>query len=145
MHTLEVAYRYLAPSRLAGTGLRLSTTGGRASHPYFFRGFVENTPQLARAMLTVSEVARTRYFDLEATNYRDPVVTSNISVLRFEAFSACNDVYVRYDLDQDGFDADHVDWGSTNIDINEPLRDALSGLSGPGTDLSNRWCRRRNG
>ena len=128
----EVVYRYPAPSRLTGAErLDLATTGGRTAHPHFFTGFLEHAQQAARALLTVAEVARTRYFDASVTHRtRDPIVTSNVEVLRFEAFSACNGVHARFDLDAAGFDAEHVDWGCTNVDVNEPLRAALAGVVG---------------
>ncbi len=124
-------YRYLSESSFSvDGGLGLATAGGRESNPHFFRGFAGNGPQAARALLAVSEVARTRYFDAGAAQrMRDPVVTSNTSMLRFEAFSACNGVYSRFDLDADGFDGDHVDWGTTNVDVNDPLRAALAGVA----------------
>jgi hypothetical protein len=39
-------------------------------------------------------------------------------------------VYARFDLDAGGFDSDVIDWGTTNVDINEPLRAALAGVAG---------------
>lgn len=121
------AYRYAYESSYSAEGgLGLATAGGREANPYFFRGFAGNAQQAARALLAVAEVARTRYFDAGASQrMRDPVVTSNRSVLRFEAFSACNGVYARFDLEEDGFDGDFIDWGTTNVDINDPLRAAL--------------------
>lgn len=129
-------YRYVGESALTGNGrLALATAGGRSEHPHFFRGFVERTDQAAKALLAVAEVSRTRYFDAgAAARMRDPVVTSNLSVLRFEAFSACNGVYARFDLDSDGFESDLLDWGTTNVDINDALRASLAGI-GPGDPL----------
>lgn len=110
--------------------MALATAGGRAANPYFFRGFAGNAQQAARALLALAEVARTRYFDAcAAQRMRDPVVTSNRSVLRFEAFSACNGVYARFDLDEAGFEGEFVDWGTTNVDVNDPLRAALVGVT----------------
>lgn len=128
----EFTYRYVGGSTLTpDRGLGLATNGGRTAHPHFFRGFVEQAPQTARALLAVAEVARTRYFDASvAHRMRDPIVTSNVEVLRFEAFSSCNGVHVRFDLDAVGFDAEHVDWGCTNVDVNESLRTALTRISG---------------
>ena len=128
---VQHSYRYLAESSYSvDEGLGLATAGGRESNPHFFRGFAGNAQQTARALLAVAEVARTRYFDAGAAQrMRDPVVTSNSSVLRFEAFSACNGVYARFDLDAEGFDGDHVDWGTTNVDVNDPLRAALVGVA----------------
>jgi hypothetical protein len=120
-------YRYRNESSYSvDRGLGLATAGGREANPHFFRGFAGNAQQAARALLAVGEVARTRYFDAGAVHrMRDPVVTSNSSVLRFEAFSACNGVYARFDLDDGGFDGDFIDWGTTNVDVNDPLRAAL--------------------
>lgn len=124
-------YRYLGASSYSpADGMALATAGGAEPNPYFFRGFAENAQQAARGLLAVAEVARTRYFDAGAAQrMRDPVVTSNRSVLRFEAFSACNGVYVRFDLDDGGFDGEFVEWGTTNVDINDPLRAALIGVA----------------
>lgn len=132
----EHAYRYLGESSYSQHGgVALATAGGRRDNPYFFRGFVENAQQAAGAILAVAEVARTKYFDAGLQQrLRDPVVTSNRSVLRFESFSACNGVYARLDLDGAAFDAEHVDWGTTNVDINDPLRAALVGVA-PGEPL----------
>jgi hypothetical protein len=133
---VEHLYRYREHSAVTPSGgLGLATAGGRVANPYFFRGFVERADQGARALLAVAEVARTRYFDATAmTLARDPVVTSNRSVLRFESFSACNGVYARFDLDSEGMDSEWSDWGTTNVDVNEPLRAALS-MVGPGDPL----------
>ena len=96
---------------------------------------MENAPQAARALLSVAEVARTRYFDAGAAlRMRDPVLTSNKSVLRIVSFSACNGVYARFDLDEAGFSDELSDWGTTNVDVNDPLRAALSSV-GPGEPL----------
>ncbi|MDJ0770681.1 MAG: SWIM zinc finger family protein [Ilumatobacter sp.] len=126
----EHVYRYRHASTLTiDRGLALATAGGRAEHPFFFRGFVERADQAAAALLAIAEVARTRYFDAgAAARMRDPVVTSNVSVLRFEAFSACNGVYARFDIDADGLDGELVDWGTTNVDVGDALRAALAGV-----------------
>jgi SWIM zinc finger len=133
---VEHLYRYLEQSTVTpADGLGLATAGGRVANPHFFRGFIERADQGARALLAIAEVARTRYFDATAmTLARDPVVSSNRSVLRFESFSACNGVYARFDLDSDGMDVAWSDWGTTNVDVNEPLRAALS-MVGSGDPL----------
>lgn len=48
--------------------------------------------------------------------------------LRFESFSACNGVYARFDLLPSGIDAGQVGAGTTNVDINLPLRFALASV-----------------
>ena len=58
----------------------------------------------------------------------DPVVTASGDRLRFESFSACNGVYARFDLMPDGIDSGEVGFGTTNVDINPPLRAALASV-----------------
>ena len=131
----EATLNYMRNSRLDDAGLGLSTSGGRAEHPHFFRGFVVNAEQAARALLAIAEVSQARYFDPSARALlKDPVVTSNLSVLRFESFSSCNGVYARFDLEAGGFDAEWLDWGTTNVDLNEPVRRALASVV-PGEPL----------
>jgi hypothetical protein len=77
----------------------------------------------------VADVAATRYFDQAAlAGSRDPVVTASGELLRFEAFSADNGVYARFDLLADGIDSGQVGFGTTNVDVNQPLRTALAGV-----------------
>ncbi len=61
---------------------------------------------------------------------RDPVVTCNGDRLRFESFSACGGVYARLDVLQEALDGDVVELGTTNVDVNVPLRKALARVGG---------------
>lgn len=130
-------YSYLRPSSLSpAEGLGLETSGGTAvrgpsglvAHPRFFSGFLKHPAAVAGGLLAVAEVARTRYFQPAETGYRDPVVTCDGERLRFESFSACGGVYLRLDVLGVGLDGDILDRGTTNVDVNEPLRRALSGV-----------------
>jgi hypothetical protein len=130
----ELTYRYLASSTVVGVprdhAVLLATAGGRSANPAFFSGFSHQPALTARAILTVAEVARTRYFDPGAANRsRDPVVTSNMDVLRFESLSACNGVYARFDLDREALDGTFLSWGTTNVDLNSQMRNALAGIA----------------
>ena len=60
----------------------------------------------------------------------DPVVTSNGDRLRFESFSACCGVYARLDVLPGVPDAPAFDTGTTNVDFNPPMREALAGIAG---------------
>lgn len=140
----EQTYSYVRPSALtfeAGRAdLMLATSGGRtasgpASHPVFFDGFVGHPEQAASALLAVARVARTRFYvppGMVAAMVRaaDPVVTSNGDRLRFESFSACCGVYARYDALPGSLDGAVLDTGTTNVDFNPPMRDALSRVGG---------------
>lgn len=48
--------------------------------------------------------------------------TSNGDRVRFEAFSGCCGVYARMDVLEGGLDGDILGRGTTNVDINPPLR-----------------------
>jgi SWIM zinc finger len=135
------SYAYQRPSTLheADGRLGLETSGGRAlaepsTHPRFFTGFLTNPGVAAAGLLAVARVARERYV---LTNQlrggpasADPVVTCNGDRLRFESFSACCGVYARLDVLSEALDGEVHDRGTTNVDVNEPLRRALARIGG---------------
>ena len=121
-------------SILDDTGLTLElapalTPKGLTEAPEFFSGFAAQPLVLARGLLVLADVARTRYFQPVPTGMRDPICTANGDRLRFEAFSACNTVGVRLDLLAAAFDGGEIRHGTTNVDINQPLREALGQVS----------------
>ncbi|UWP86342.1 SWIM zinc finger family protein [Dactylosporangium fulvum] len=123
-------YRYLAPSGVSNAGMALQTCGGPAANPRFFSGFL-TTPQAAAAgLLAVAEVARTRYFQPVSPASLDPVVTGSADRLRFESFSGCCGVYARLDALPAGLDGEILAHGTTNVDVNPPLREALARVAG---------------
>ena len=117
-----------------GTFLDLATAlgvtpAGRVDNPVFFTGFVTRPDVVASGLLAVADVAAARYADpglMQRLKQLDPVVTAGGDRLRFESFSACNGVYARFDLDREGLGSSEVGFGTTNIDINQPLRTALA-------------------
>jgi hypothetical protein len=126
---------YLGPSSLDGDGLTLQTCGGAAErvetiHPRFFAGFLTAPEATAVGLLAVAEVARTRYFQPLSPASLDPVVTGSRDRLRFESFSGCCGVYARMDVLAAGLDGDIVDHGTTNVDVNPPLRQSLARVGG---------------
>ncbi|WP_204018149.1 SWIM zinc finger family protein [Sphaerimonospora thailandensis] len=131
MTSTTQAYRYAAPSTLSDGRLGLSTSGGRALSgpalaPKFFSGVVTQAAPAAAALLGVADVALTRYHKPRPGWTRDPVVTCGGDRLRFESFSACGGVYARLDLLDGALDGEVFDRGTTNVDINGPLREALA-------------------
>lgn len=140
----EQTYSYVRPSALTfadgQADLVLATSGGRtaagpSAHPIFFEGFLGHPEQAAVGLLAVAKVARTRFYTppgMLAAILRaaDPVVTSNGDRLRFESFSACCGVYARYDALPGSLDGRVVDTGTTNVDFNPPMRDALARVGG---------------
>ncbi|GAB3137560.1 SWIM zinc finger domain-containing protein [Micromonospora sonneratiae] len=126
------SYSYLGSSSLTPDGgrLTLQTSGGPAANPRFFTGFVTTPAAAAVGLLAVAEVARTRYFQPVSPASLDPVVTGSRDRLRFESFSGCCGVYARLDVLPSGLDGEIVAHGTTNVDVNPPLRQALARVGG---------------
>lgn len=134
---LEQTYRYAFPSSLVGDGerrrLRLATSGGPAANPRLFRGRLLLPVVAADLLLTLGDVARSR-FHVPAQMLKrilelaDPVATCADDRLRFEAFSACCSVYARVDLLPEAFDGQIVGRGTTNVDFGPGIRTALAGV-----------------
>jgi SWIM zinc finger len=126
------AYRYLRPSSVEPGGrLGLETSGGLtavgpATNPRFFVGFLASPQVAAAGLLAVATVAGARYYQPRLAALRDPVVTCNGDRLRFESFSGCCGVYARLDVLSDALDGEVTERGTTNVDVNGPLRAALA-------------------
>ncbi|SDC83174.1 SWIM zinc finger family protein [Nocardioides lianchengensis] len=132
---------YQRPSALTDPRrLVLETGGGRAllhpaAHPRFFDGWVTRPHLVAEALRQVASVAAAEYWRRErvpAGGGFDPVVTSDGRMLRFESFSLCGGVQARLDLEPEILDGDLLDRGTTNVDVNEPLRRMLTGVAADG-------------
>jgi DprA winged helix domain/SWIM zinc finger len=131
------SYAYLARSGADPSGRRavLQTSGGvtaagPAANPRFFTGFVAGAEQAAAGLLAVADVAQARYYQPQRAGLRDPVVTCNGDRLRFESFSGCCGVYARLDVLSEALDGEVHDRGTTNVDVNGPLRQALARIGG---------------
>jgi len=125
------AYAYAGHSTLADGHLGLSTSGGRTTsgfldHPRFFSGVLTQAAPAATGLLAVADVALARYHRPQPGFTRDPVVTCGGDRLRFESFSACGGVYARLDVLGPALDGEIFDRGTTNVDVNNPLREALA-------------------
>ncbi len=75
-------------------------------------------------------MARTRYHQPVNPASLDPVVTGSRGRLRFESFSGCCGVYARMDVLPAGLDGEISGHGTTNVDVNPPLREALARVGG---------------
>jgi hypothetical protein len=131
------SYAYLRSSGvdLASRRARLQTAGGvtvagPAANPRFFTGSLAGAEQAAAGLLAVASVAQARYYQPQAAALRDPVVTCNGDRLRFESFSGCCGVYARLDVLSEALDGEVHDRGTTNVDVNGPLREALARVGG---------------
>ena len=119
----------------AGRLLALETSGGatpdgEAANPRFFDGFLTAPAAAATALLAVVGVAAARYYQPRPSAFLDPVVTASGDRLRLESFSACCGVHARLDVLAPGLDGDDVGYGTTNVDVNMPLRQALAKIGG---------------
>jgi hypothetical protein len=125
---------YRAASELSGDRLDLhtalgATPEGVVENPQLFHGFLTRPDVAAAGLLAVADVAGSTYADFGLAKRLanlDPVVTASGDRLRFESFSGCNGVHARFDLLPDGIDSGEARFGTTNIDVNQPLRSALS-------------------
>lgn len=129
--TVDHVYRYVGASEVTAGECRLATSGGVDDHPWLADGFVEAAQPAARALLLVAGVAGKRFWMppnmvAAAILASDPVVTTSDAAVRFESFSQCCGVYARFDLDPSGFDGAVHCHGTTNVDVNPPLRAALA-------------------
>lgn len=131
-------FAYAGSSTLTGSGagrsLGLETAGGTTpagaeAHPRFFAGFLGEPQAAARGLLAVADVAAARYFRRTLRASLDPVVTAGGDRLRFESFSGCCGVYARLDILPEGLRGADTGHGTTNVDVNNPLREALSRLT----------------
>ena len=121
---------------VSDAGMRLDLLTGPAMTPQglvpgasFFSGFVDRPDIAAGGLLAVADVAGSRYADpglAQRLASMDPVVTAGGDRLRFESFSLCNGVHARFDLLRDGLGSSEVGFGTTNVDVNQPLRSALA-------------------
>ncbi|GAA4048165.1 SWIM zinc finger domain-containing protein [Hymenobacter glaciei] len=131
----DFAYAYARPSTLEqrpeGNALLLSAfaeEGLDAETACFFWGRLRNSWLAARGLSTLAKVVASRFVPQSAA-LRDPIVTAGAGQLRFEAFSSCNGVYARLDLGPEALDGEFLSSGTTNVDFNEPMVNALARIS----------------
>ncbi len=96
--------------------------------PCFFWGRIKEPFLVAKCLTTISKTVRSRFAMTaqELAALRDPIVTAGNNQIRFEGFSSCNGVYARLDLMPEHLDGEFLASGTTNVDFNEPMINALS-------------------
>lgn len=129
---LDFTYQYAFSSGVnrneeGKSHLSLATSNPNHTTPYFFDGRVRSPRMLGDMLVTLSDVVRTHFF-LPRPMLLDPVLTSSEELLRLEGFSGCCGVYARVDLPVDFFEGDCHGRGTTNVDFNTPMRNALMRL-----------------
>lgn len=126
---LDFTYQYAFPSGVVandkgGPQLSLATCDADLAKPYFFDGKLRKPRQTGEMLYVLSDVVRTHFF-LPRPAILDPVLTSNESLLRLEGFSGCCGVYARVDLPEGVFEGNCHGRGTTNVDFNTEMRNAL--------------------
>lgn len=100
------------------------TPKGVEREPLFFRGEAVHPLVISRGWLVLADIVATRYFQYQPVPFRDPILSAQGDRLRAECFSACNGVYARMDLLQEGLEGD-ISYGTTNVDIGSEFRKSL--------------------
>lgn len=95
--------------------------------PCFFWGSLVDPYLTAKCWTTISKVVRSSFGPIPAS-LRDPIVSAGAERLRFEGFSSCNGVYVRLDMMPESVDGEFIASGTTNVDFNEPMLNALNAI-----------------
>ncbi|WLF83742.1 SWIM zinc finger family protein [Moraxella sp. ZY210820] len=98
-----------------------------ANIPCFFWGEMKAPVLTAKALLCLSKVVRSSFAPIPV-RLLDPIITAGQNELRFEGFSSCNGVYARLDILSDAMDGEFIAHGTTNVDFNEPMINALNAV-----------------
>ncbi len=125
---LDYSYHYPFASSLERSRLVLATSQNQLGPSVFFQGRILAPRAVATQLLALTDVVRTHYF-LPRPALLDPVLTSSREVLRIEGFSGCCGVYARIDLDSQAIEGGFLAQGTTNVDFNEPMRQALMAVT----------------
>ena len=97
------------------------------SIPCFFWGSLTDPYITAKCWRTIAKVVRSSFGPIP-TSLRDPIVSAGTERLRFEGFSSCNGVYVRLDMKPEAIDGEFIANGTTNVDFNDPMLNALNSI-----------------
>ncbi|MBL1078004.1 SWIM zinc finger family protein [Nocardia sp. 2] len=136
MTTTEQGYRYARSSGFWSGRLGLATSGGvtttgPAAHPHFFSGLLTQAAPTAAGLLALADVAQASYPNPVPPAWsRDPVITCAGDRLQLESFSSCCGVYARLTVLGNALDGEILTHGTTNVDVNGPLREALARVGG---------------
>lgn len=95
--------------------------------PCFFTGSITEPVLTARCLMTLAKVVQASFAPIPV-RLLDPIVTTGCDAIRFEGFSSCNGVYARLDVVGDGLDGEFLASGTTNVDFNDPMINALNAV-----------------
>ena len=95
--------------------------------PCFFWGSLTDPYVTAKCWSTIAKVVRSSFGPIPPS-LRDPIVSAGTERMRFEGFSSCNGVYVRLDMKPEAIDGEFIAAGTTNVDFNDPMLNALNSI-----------------
>lgn len=95
--------------------------------PCFFWGSLTDPYVTAKCWSTIAKVVRSSFGPVPPS-LRDPIVSAGTEKIRFEGFSSCNGVYVRLDMKPESIDGEFIANGTTNVDFNDPMLNALNSI-----------------
>lgn len=95
--------------------------------PCFFWGSLTEPYTTAKCWSTIAKVVRSSFGPIPPS-LRDPIVSAGAERMRFEGFSSCNGVYIRLDMKPEAIDGEFIASGTTNVDFNEPMLNALNAI-----------------
>lgn len=95
--------------------------------PCFFWGTLTDPYTTAKCWSTIAKVVRSSFGPVPPS-LRDPIVSAGTERIRFEGFSSCNGVYVRLDMKPESIDGEFIASGTTNVDFNDPMLNALNSI-----------------
>ena len=95
--------------------------------PCFFWGNLTDPYITAKCWSTIAKVVRSSFGPIPPS-LRDPIVSAGTERIRFEGFSSCNGVYVRLDMKPEAIDGEFIASGTTNVDFNDPMLNALNSI-----------------
>ena len=133
----SITYQYRKPSSIshAQTGdsqlfMAQYSEVQKGDPSCFFWGRLKNPFIISRCLITLSNVVKSSFnlSPAELANLKDPIVTAGAEKVRFEGFSHCAGVYARVDVLPDSLDGEFLESGTTNVDFNQPMINALSSI-----------------
>ncbi|WP_447766952.1 SWIM zinc finger family protein [Sphingobacterium faecium] len=89
--------------------------------PCFFYGNIINSFVASKCLSTLGKTVGSHFAISpdQRISMRDPIVSVGNGQLHFEAFSSCNSVYTRIDIQQEAIDGEFIQSGCTNVDFND--------------------------
>ncbi len=102
----------------------------RGNNQCFFWGRLNDPFTTARCLITLSNTVQSSFnlSPFQMAMLKDPIVTAGNEKIRFEGFSHCASVYARVDVLPEGHDGEFLEAGTTNVDFNQPMINALSAM-----------------